>query len=1027
MKTFLRYKFRVTSYKLRFLILGLPFINKVVRYKQFLLLLSAFCFQPSAFSQTSITSPNKHFLFKNYTTQNGLINNVIYSIAQDKDGYLWIGSDLGLTRFNGKIFYHKAIPAIYNNSAFVKYIETTENGNIISTSLMQGVFVQQDDRQFKQYLKRGYFELGQNVFNSVKYCPDGRILLNTTNTICLLTTDSIQQLYYSGNDGALFRTLDVDKDNRIWFGGRLGLGIMKLSGTEYEPVLLPEFKDKYIVKILFDDERTLHVATSQGYYRIRWQHPSRWDSDYIVEQPFPQIKDTYINHIYFDKERNLWLSTSANGVFRTKGDSITLHLTQENGLVSSTVECVLQDKEGNYWFGTNSGISMIENFDNYAIAQNGIRLKGVLGMTQDMEQRIWIYGWSQLYIFQNDKIYPIDLRGTPIEKTGIFQIEIFNSELIISNSFGLYKMPITKALPNLQKLKKIAEFQATNRYNLRSLVADSTGIWMGTERKLYNYYNRHFIPVTFNYYDTLSLRPNKMLQDKHGFYWYGDYTYGILRGTLSRPSQNRILFDNITVYQSLKADSTFVTAWVSDLCFDKEGNLWFATKYTGVYKLVIDNKGVVSYRLYSTENGLLSNDVRNLFCDDEGKMWFMTQKGTNVLKYDSNGVEIMDKLDVSEGIEGAAIWPVKMGNRLYLLTEEGVFITQNQLFKEKSKQTPKVFITNLLINGVPYPELSTNKNIIRLLHVQNNLTIEFSAITFKNANEVRYQYKLEGRNEDWSTLSDRGFVEYASLPPGKYTFYVRAGIGKVTGEETKFTFRIIPAFYQTVWFYLLIAVVIIGMFYAFYKYRINQTIKVERMRSRIASDLHDDIGSTLSSISMLSEMVGHKDKETVESYTLSKIGENSRNALISMDDIIWSVNPKNDSLSNLLVRLREYAIPVCEAKNITLNMNIDESIHAMRLDMEERKNIYLIVKEAINNAIKYSGCENLTVIFVNSHHLEISIMDDGCGFDTSLSTTRNGLINMERRARQIGAEFSIKSELNAGTTILLKVKNHINI
>jgi len=306
----------------------------------------------SALAQTSLTSPGKYFLFKNYTTQNGLLNNTIFSMAQDRHGYIWIGSNMGLTRFDGKTFYHKAIPEIYDNLAFVEYIETTPEGNIISTSFMQGLFVQQDDGRFKKYLPKGYVELGKNVFKTVKYCPAGRILAAESRTLHLVTSGSLQRLYDWGRNGRLLGTLDIDKDHRIWFGGRFGLGILQQSGTEYESVFIPEFKDKEIVKILFDHEGTLHVGTSQGYYRMKWRQPSDgpdgsdWKTDYTIEQPFPQIKESFINHIYLDKERNLWISTSAYGVFRTKGDSITLHLTQDNtGCVMSSI-----------WSGCGNGL-----------------------------------------------------------------------------------------------------------------------------------------------------------------------------------------------------------------------------------------------------------------------------------------------------------------------------------------------------------------------------------------------------------------------------------------------------------------------------------------------------------------------------------------------------------------------------------------------------------------------------------------------------------------------------------------------
>jgi signal transduction histidine kinase len=328
-------------------------------------------------------------------------------------------------------------------------------------------------------------------------------------------------------------------------------------------------------------------------------------------------------------------------------------------------------------------------------------------------------------------------------------------------------------------------------------------------------------------------------------------------------------------------------------------------------------------------------------------------------------------------------------------------------------------------------ELLTNTNKISLAYGQKKLTIEYSSITFKNVADIRYQYKLEGADNEWSVLSERGFVEYASLNPGNYTFYVRAamvGAEDEVGEETSLSFHIQPAFYQTVWFYSLIFIVIASLLYTFYRYRMRHVLKMERLRMGIASDLHDEIGSTMSGISMISDMASRKDKDSELGKVLSKISKNSRETLNSMDDIIWSVKPQNDSLSSLTVRLREYAISICELKNISFNMHMDEAINSMKLGMEERRSIYLIVKESINNAVKHSGCSQLSVTFTITHKLlDITIVDNGCGFDPTVRGTRNGVTNMERRAKQARLEFKIKSEKNNGTFISLKTKNHIFI
>ena len=158
---------------------------------------------------------------------------------------------------------------------------------------------------------------------------------------------------------------------------------------------------------------------------------------------------------------------------------------------------------------------------------------------------------------------------------------------------------------------------------------------------------------------------------------------------------------------------------------------------------------------------------------------------------------------------------------------------------------------------------------------------------------------------------------------------------------------------------------------------------------------------------------------------LLKISKNSREILNSMDDIIWSVKPQDDSLDNLIVRLREFAIPLCESKGIYFYMNIEPSVSSLALEMDERRNIFLITKETLNNAIKHSQCTKLEVTFsAINRHVEVVVNDDGVGFDLQSPTSRNGVINMKRRAQQIGRELVILSEEGRGTTVRLKMKSH---
>jgi len=942
-------------------------------------------------------------------------------MAQDKYGYVYMGSALGLSRFDGKSFYNKAIPEIYNNSAHVNFVETTQDGNIVVSTIGQGLFVQQNDGKFKQYLPDKLETNRKKHLSSLKICPDNSILVCGSNNLYHLKNDSLMNIY---NDvfNSMFATVEIDKDNNIWFGGSKGLGVLKHTGTKYEPFYIPYFTEWGVTKILFDNEGTLHVGTTYGYFRMKWEQPWQWNENYSIEEPFSELYDYKINALHLDKEENLWISTTTYGFFKTKGDTILLHLTKENGLLSSTALCMLQDAEGNYWFATNNGVSMIDNFDNYALEFEGKLFNEAFNFVLDRFNRIWINVFNGIFVYQDEKLIPINLKGTPIQRAGIRQIVIYDSQLWISSSDGIFRIPVTKTMPDMKKLREVPALFAT----YYELPTDSTELFGLTANKICKYDNNKFHHVIFNHEDSVRLNPSMIIRDKYGYYWYSDVDNGLYRGTISQPQKNKYIFDIDKVYKSLNADSTFVTMWLKFMCSDKKGNLWIASHNTGVYKLTLDKNGVASYKLYSTANGLSSNQIKGLEFDSEGRLWIANLQGYNILKFDENGNESIESIGKREGILGVGLGFLIKDDKIFLNTTEGLCVYKNQFFNKKQKEIPKIFITNFFANGLPVESLY-GSNKIRLTHGQNNISIEFSAISFRNADKIMYQHKLEGVNKDWGTLSEHSFVEYASLRPGKYTFKVRAAIEDVFGEETTLTFRIAPAFYQTFWFYLLIAGVIFALFYAFHKYRVRHAVNMERMRTRIASDLHDDIGSTLSSISMLTEMAKNQDKEEMLANALSKIGENSRDVLNAIDDIIWSVNPQNDSLSNLIIRLREYAIPVCEAKNITLSMNVDAAVNMMKLGMDERRNTYLIVKEAINNAVKHSGCKNLTIDFVNNHHLEVLIKDDGCGFDPAEPTSRNGLINMMHRAKHFGAELSIKSEHNAGTSILLKAKNHIVI
>lgn len=980
--------------------------------------------------QTNITigsTSSKFYLFHNYSIKDGLADNAVMTINQDKQGYVWIGSDRGLTRFDGKSFYQKVIPEIYNNSAFVEYIDRNPDGSIISTAFMQGLFVQQSNGRFRQFYSNPK-RIGRNIFNTLKYSPDGKLWVGATHLVYLLKNDTLTRVFDYGSNQQVVTTLELSPDKTLWFGGALGLGVFLPDGEKIKPYFFPELKDKMIIKILFDKQGRLHVGTSQGYYLITFNKPFDWKGKHIVSQPFAELEGVFINHLYIDRQRNLWIPTSTKGVYRTRNGQITLHLTDANGLISSTVMCMFNDCEGNYWFGTDQGVSMVENFDDYALSFDSKRFKEAADMVPDRFGRVWMPGRNALYVYQNGQLSKIDFKDTPLHENGINSLKIdSNSMMWIANHSALFNITLTAGIPNLHKIKKAADFVALDGKRLKSTFIDRQNrLWVCMQNKIFVFDHGKMYSTKFNHPDSVNLRPGAMAQDRYGNYWIGDFIYGLYRATATFTSNHTLLLDKVIVYKSLKPDSSFVNAWVQDLTIDRNGNLWQASLYSGVYKLGLDEKGVKSVKHFSTSTGLSDNMITGIIPDCKGNIWLAGQKGINRVNTE-NGKAKISRFDETNGFQGQGLKVLSIEKNLFLMTDEGVFVTCKTDNIDRLKIKPRVSITNFFVNGVADTCLIQQGKMVEIKPGGNNISFEFSSITFRRAKELQFQYQLEGAVGDWSQLSDRQFVEYPSLRPGNYVFHVRAKYPDgENGPETLFPFVILPEFYQTGWFYFALISIILLVVYLIYRYRMAHALKMEKMRTRIAADLHDDIGSTLSSIFIMSELIA-SNRNVVGSLTsdlIDKIGINSRTMLNAMDDIIWSVNPQNDRLTNLELRLKEYAIPLFEPKGTKITFDIDESIQQVKMDMDQRRNIYLITKEALNNAAKYSEATQVNVrITTTPQFIEISVKDDGIGFDLNASTNRNGLANMESRAKQMSAFFSIESHKNSGTQISLKIRN----
>jgi len=244
------------------------------------------------------------------------------------------------------------------------------------------------------------------------------------------------------------------------------------------------------------------------------------------------------------------------------------------------------------------------------------------------------------------------------------------------------------------------------------------------------------------------------------------------------------------------------------------------------------------------------------------------------------------------------------------------------------------------------------------------------------------------------------------------------------------------------WFIALCIIIAGSLVYLLYRYRLDQVIKIERIRAKISTDLHDDIGSTLSSISIMSDMILHTPADAPPEKTAlppqeqspqtplpdwqrmaGEIKDNSLSLMDKMDDIVWSINPRNDEMENLMVRIQRFAAPLLEARGIDYEIIIEDNIRHLKLSMEYRQHIYLIMKEAVNNLVKYSGATNAIIRARSaSALLKVEISDDGNGFDPAKARKGNGIVNMKNRADLMRADLTINSASGTGTSVMLMLK-----
>lgn len=500
----------------------------------------------------------------------------------------------------------------------------------------------------------------------------------------------------------------------------------------------------------------------------------------------------------------------------------------------------------------------------------------------------------------------------------------------------------------------------------------------------------------------------KVVKDRSGNIWIAT------SGGLYQWKNKDFHSNDFISYLHIPNDSSSLSSNdVQDIYVDENNHLWLATNGGGLNEF--DGKKFTCFRASLPQ----SNSMYGIYADESNRFWLPSAAGFEVFNRATQKFFHVSTADPSILL--------KLPTRI--LQDNGwmIYAAGNSLVSFKpdsfrfSENAPEIYLTDFRILNQSHWQ-DVKKNALHYDHDQNFFTINFSSLQLSGNGQPDYQYKLDGLDKQWvSTLT--GTAIYTSLPPGNYSFEVKAANAVGTwGEPVKLiSFTVNAPWWTRWWFFVLCAVAVVLITYLAVSYRIRHLVKIQRIRNRIANDLHDDVGSALSTISLYSEVAKMKagNKNALEEI-LDKISATSQEMQESMNYIVWSIQPRNDQFDQMILRIKQYAIEMLQPKNITVHFSIDEKLHTAKLSTEQRRELFLIFKEAIHNIAKYAECKEVKIIFSKHHStVEMVIEDDGIGFKISDESIGNGLFTMKERATTLKGQFNIYSEIRKGTTIRL--------
>lgn len=1035
-----------------------------------------------------LTARAERLPLKTYSVADGLAHNEINKIVRDSRGFLWFCTADGLSRFDGYTFTNFGTDQGLPHANVTDLLETRSGEYWVAT---YGGIVRFNPKgaPVNRVVYDG--EAGAIAPMFIVIVPEDQdrraraitVLLEDRNgTIWCGTQKGLSKLERT-NDRIALRSVDIgipneypeqglisdlleDRHGSLWIAAPSGLYRRWPDGSSARYTRHDGLPAEYLQDLLEDDQGRLWVTTLLGgFFRLVTDATK---TPPVVALTYTQrdgLLTNWVSQLFETADRRFWVATNKGLVeFFPNGDEQGRRFrsyTERNGLSYHGITALNEDLGGNLWLGTSTQGAMKLARNGFVTYDEQDALFDVNAIFADRAGSVCfkgnVLGNERTSVFEGAKLDLLDPNPAIFhQRFGCFDgrrfnwfkpkapfyfgwvmegvtLQARNGEWWVGSGLGLYRFPASDNFAQIKTASPLAVYTAKDGLaapQVFRLFEDSrNNVWISTtssstnglarwERSSESMRDLGNSPGLPSLKDNL---PRSFGEDRAGNVWIG-FNNGLAR--YARDS-----------FQFFTATDGLPPGAIMNIYLDHAGRLWLASARSGLIRIDDPGGEKPSFVSYATAQGLSSNNTEVITEDADGHLYVGGGHGLDRLDPATGRVKHFTTADgLAPGLFRAAFRD--HNGVLWFGMTRG--LSRYVPAPDVPAAPPPVLITGLRVAGSLRLVSALGEKEMALPDLpasDNQLQLDFVGLSFLPGEVLRYQYKLEGADADWSAPSEQRRVNYANLAPGRYRFLVRAATsdGTFSAVPASVTFRILRPVWQRWWFIALIVLTMGLIFYALYRYRISRILEFANMRTRIATDLHDDIGSGLSRMAILSEVAKLQVGDTAAKQSvpmLTEIAESARDLVGSMRDIVWSIDPRRDDLSNVVFRVRQFASDLLEPQRIKLDFQAPPDLEKIKLNPEQRRHLFLIFKEAINNIALHAECSSVTLSISVSHsRLIVEIRDDGRGFSDVAATEAptdgraggHGLENMQSRAAQLGGHLSVDSSPGHGTCLKLMV------